>query len=296
MSLYASIDSVQIVDARIVVPKLGAWYADLTLATEKTITGTHTLAVADLSWKCTVWRGAPYQGRTRLRVIGGGGGWQRQIPAKSYKADVGVKLSTVLTDAARECREIGVEIVSDRTIGLFCVRDVAPAARILNRLAREWHVRADGKTIVGPWATLTPIAERFDLVAFDGSAGRAELAGSGIERIAVLAKQQFGLRGRDLEQITPHFVPFSAKNTERPAFQRMARLIKSGQDAVTAVVVTKLDRLTRSLRDLLSIYEDLLEPNDCNFVAIRDGKMTTFSGSGATQYIVDMAGYYFRPS
>ena len=64
---------------------------------------------------------------------------------------------------------------------------------------------------------------------------------------------------------------FSAKNTERPAFQRMARLIKSGQDAVTAVVVTKLDRLTRSLRDLLSIYEDLLEPNDCNFVAIRDG-------------------------
>ena len=29
-------------DARIVVPKLGAWYADLTLATEKTITGTHT--------------------------------------------------------------------------------------------------------------------------------------------------------------------------------------------------------------------------------------------------------------
>ena len=82
----------------------------------------------------------------------------------------------MLTDAARECREIGVEIVSDRTIGLFCVRDVAPAARILNRLAREWHVRADGKTIVGPWATLTPIAERFDLVAFDGSAGRAELA------------------------------------------------------------------------------------------------------------------------
>ena len=29
--------------------------------------------------------------------------------------------------------------------------------------------------------------------------------------IAVLAKQQFGLRGRDLEQVKPHFVPFSAK-------------------------------------------------------------------------------------
>ncbi len=29
--------------------------------------------------------------------------------------------------------------------------------------------------------------------------------------IAVLAKKQFGLRGRDLEQIQPHFVPFSAR-------------------------------------------------------------------------------------
>jgi K+-transporting ATPase ATPase B chain len=29
--------------------------------------------------------------------------------------------------------------------------------------------------------------------------------------IAVLAKRKFGLRGRDLEQIKPHFVPFSAK-------------------------------------------------------------------------------------
>jgi len=29
--------------------------------------------------------------------------------------------------------------------------------------------------------------------------------------IAVLAKKQFGLRGRDLEQIKPHFVPFSAR-------------------------------------------------------------------------------------
>ena len=29
--------------------------------------------------------------------------------------------------------------------------------------------------------------------------------------IAVLAKNRFGLRGRDLEQITPHFIPFSAR-------------------------------------------------------------------------------------
>ena len=64
---------------------------------------------------------------------------------------------------------------------------------------------------------------------------------------------------------------FSAKNTDRPAFQRMVREIKNSDGSISAVVVTKLDRLTRSLRDLCTINEDLLDPHGCNLVAIRDG-------------------------
>ncbi|MFO0620418.1 MAG: recombinase family protein [Polyangia bacterium] len=77
-------------------------------------------------------------------------------------------------------------------------------------------------------------------------------------------------RGWTIEEI---FVDggFSAKNTDRPAFKQMAKRIKEANGKVSAVVVTKLDRLTRSLRDLLTINEDLLEPCGCNFVAIRDG-------------------------
>ncbi len=175
VTLYASIDSVQITDARIVVPRIGSWFADLTLATEKTITGTHSLTVGDLAWKCTVWRGAAFQGRTRLKVIGGYGGWQTQIPAKQYRVDTGVKLAMVLAEAASACGE-QVSVTTDRSVGTFTIRDVGPAQRILNRLATEWHVRADGVTVVGPWATLTAITEKFDLTAFDGAAGRAELA------------------------------------------------------------------------------------------------------------------------
>ena len=51
----------------------------------------------------------------------------------------------------------------------------------------------------------------------------------------------------------------------------MTRAIKDADGVISAVVVTKLDRLTRSLRDLCSINEDLLEPYGCNLVAIRDG-------------------------
>ena len=64
---------------------------------------------------------------------------------------------------------------------------------------------------------------------------------------------------------------FSAKNTDRPAFQRMTKAIKDADGSIAAVLVTKLDRLTRSLRDLCNINEDLLEPFGCNLVAIRDG-------------------------
>ena len=51
----------------------------------------------------------------------------------------------------------------------------------------------------------------------------------------------------------------------------MVREIKTSDGTISAVVVTKLDRLTRSLRDLCTINEDLLEPFGCNLVAIRDG-------------------------
>ena len=83
-------------------------------------------------------------------------------------------------------------------------------------------------------------------------------------------KQFAADRGWTVEEI---FVDggFSAKNTDRPAFQRMVREIKTSDGAISAVVVTKLDRLTRSLRDLCTINEDLLEPFGCNLVAIRDG-------------------------
>lgn len=64
---------------------------------------------------------------------------------------------------------------------------------------------------------------------------------------------------------------FSGKNTDRPAFRQMIRAVKESHGRIKAIVVTKLDRLTRSLRDVLTINEDLLEPHGCNLVAIHDG-------------------------
>jgi K+-transporting ATPase ATPase B chain len=56
--------------------------------------------------------------------------------------------------------------------------------------------------------------------------------------IAVLAKQRFGLRGRDLERIRPHFIPFSAKTRMSGVSVDGCEIRKGAADAVEAHVRT----------------------------------------------------------
>ena len=51
---------------------------------------------------------------------------------------------------------------------------------------------------------------------------------------------------------------YSGKNTQRPSLQRMLASLPSA--GVSAVVVWKLDRLSRSLRDTLTMIEDIFQP------------------------------------
>lgn len=60
---------------------------------------------------------------------------------------------------------------------------------------------------------------------------------------------------------------FSGKNTDRPALQRLLSDIGPG---VTAVVVWKLDRLSRSLRDTLSMIEDIFAPAGVTLVSVTE--------------------------
>ena len=57
----------------------------------------------------------------------------------------------------------------------------------------------------------------------------------------------------------------SAKDKDRPAFQKMLEDIKAGM--IEAVVVTKLDRITRSIKDLIYLKE-LFEEYGVSFVSI----------------------------
>ena len=61
---------------------------------------------------------------------------------------------------------------------------------------------------------------------------------------------------------------FSGKNTNRPALQQLLAAVRAG--GVSAVVVWKLDRLSRSLRDTLTMIEDVFQPAGASLVSVTE--------------------------
>jgi site-specific DNA recombinase len=61
---------------------------------------------------------------------------------------------------------------------------------------------------------------------------------------------------------------FSGGNTNRPALQKLINDIKHKK--LDTVVVYKLDRLSRSQKDTLTIIEDIFISNDINFISINE--------------------------
>ena len=61
---------------------------------------------------------------------------------------------------------------------------------------------------------------------------------------------------------------YSGKNTNRPALQQLLAVCRSG--GVSHVVVWKLDRLSRSLRDTLTMIEDVFLPRGITLVSVTE--------------------------
>ena len=70
---------------------------------------------------------------------------------------------------------------------------------------------------------------------------------------------------------------FSGKDTNRPALQRLLKDCRRG--GVDTVIVWKLDRLSRSLRDTLTIIEDIFQPMGITLVSVTES-IDTSSPSG----------------
>lgn len=85
---------------------------------------------------------------------------------------------------------------------------------------------------------------------------------------------------------------FSGKDTERPAFKQMIKRIKEG--GIDAIAVTKLDRLTRSVRNLCEINEDILRGFGVNLICTRDGINTFELTSSFLMHLLALIGQIER--
>lgn len=151
----------RVTHARVNMPAWGAWHADVAIDGDHELSGSVELKIADLTLTGTILSGGPSKGRSHFRMVAGAGGWGRVLRAKSYTTDSGVRLQTVLGDAATEAGEtINLGSRSTERIGSAFVRQEGPAGLVLGLLAEDaWYIDEGGTTRLGRRATATLTAK-----------------------------------------------------------------------------------------------------------------------------------------
>ena len=168
----AALNAHRIRMGRLTQPKIGTWIADVWTDDEipaSELETPLTISVGNLSFKGARIRGEAWQGGSRVRVVGGAGGWRSVLPARWYTSDAGVRPSVVAADAANECGEtISEGVASDAPLGAWYARSQWSASRTLYQLGCPWRILDDGSTSLRAWPA-GRISSLFDVVAYDSA-------------------------------------------------------------------------------------------------------------------------------
>lgn len=161
--------------ARVQIPAYGLPFVDSEITEPTALDGAQTLTIGNVPLACTIVSGGTAEGKGRYRLVGGAGGWGAMLKPKPYNDDGGVKVATLLRDAAAEVGETLGALPTTR-LGPHFARTAMPAYELLNLLApRAWYIDAAGVTQFGarPAGTYTGDATA---VRVDQAIGVAELA------------------------------------------------------------------------------------------------------------------------
>lgn len=155
------------------VPNEGVWFAEIDIANDEPLTGAATIAIGESTLVGVVddTASGTYGLQRRARVLGGAGGWRKDLLAKGYPPnDAGIKAAIVATDTATAAGEtIGVFAGGAEKLGNRYLREAGPASRTIEDVARgvPWWVDYAGVTQVGIRAVTTPKTSAYDVVSFD---------------------------------------------------------------------------------------------------------------------------------
>lgn len=221
---FASINSKRVIRATLRVPYSGIWIADLDLDTADVVGGpTANLVLGALTIVGTIsdFRSGTFGEARKVRVIGGKGGWSKEIPPKHYRNDAGLRKSIVLQESAALAGEtLNLQFPEDEKIGPQFTRvskdqlgRSIPASNIFAKVIPTylWWTDFSGVTQV---ATSRPTSEvprgkTLELLEFDARHKTATLAGD-FDAVSIGTI----LRNRLDSPITVREISYSLEGTE----------------------------------------------------------------------------------
>lgn len=172
---FMSLNGSRAMSARVTVPLFGAWTGDIVLASTTPISSDVEIVIGDLTMQGHAQRMASFSGARSALIVGGKGGLRKMLPARGYASPAGVKLSTILGDAAREAGE-SVNVDVDQSIGPGYARRRDVAERVFRRLlGRRWWFDNAG-VIQTKDRDSSPITSPFTVEYWSGSKGRFTVA------------------------------------------------------------------------------------------------------------------------
>lgn len=204
MMLPLFLNALNVVRARLSTPCTGTWVADLDVDLDATgilPSGKATLTVGTAILLGTVdpRSSGKFGPKGHVRLVGGGGGWDKKVVALHLHNDFGVLSTAVFSVTAAEVGELVVDALPKR-LGVDFVRSAGPASRVLSGF--DWHVDHSGVTIVGPRPPVpfNPLA--VEILEWDPQTRRATLAtGEVVLPGTILVDLRFGKATvRDVEQ------------------------------------------------------------------------------------------------
>jgi hypothetical protein len=161
----------QLSRAYVQLPQYGVWNAQVKLAKKKELQvgSAVALQVGDLTLQGTVRSGGTFFEVSEYLIVGGADGWSKPVKRRAYRADNGVRMSTVANDLAVDAGEkIMLEPGTERTLGYAWSRPEGIASLALGDLQRAWWVDAAGVTHLGPRpASVVPSRVKVAVSSFD---------------------------------------------------------------------------------------------------------------------------------
>lgn len=172
MSAFATLGGLPIVNARASFPRVGAWTAEVQVATEQVPTGQMLLTLGSGSFVGTVVRGVVHRAACYARLVGGAGLMGTELEPKSYhSAPVQVPLQDIATDAG-ETLAATSEAAVLRVLLPHWVRMAGTAGAALAQLLEAvagstWRFLPNGDLWVGTESWPKTAADQVELIDYE---------------------------------------------------------------------------------------------------------------------------------